>query len=195
MELIVDPYDYDKMNFYHKTIELSKYYCEVNSLRQPIISIDTNNFIKSTGLYINQRYSKDGESKILIDFKRCKYPVKTPGFSWSFTGYKSDKTISGVICHELGHHTHFSNDVRLWIDEFDRLKSEDYLTSYHPSTSEDIAESIRLFILNPFLLKKLRPKRYFKLLDLGLKQITDYDWEAILKYAPKEIINQCNKRS
>jgi hypothetical protein len=193
MELIVDPYNYNKLEFYNKTIKLSNYFCEINGLEIPKVIIDET--INSTGLYVNKKYCSDGESKIYIAFKKCRFPVKKPGFQWSFTGYKSDKTVSGVICHELGHHFHFSNNIKVFIEEFNKLKGEDYLTSYHPNTSEDIAESIRLFILNPDLLKKLRPKRYFKLLDLGLKQITNYYWADILKFAPKEIINQCNKRS
>lgn len=129
-------------------------------------------------------------SGIVINLDLCRAPTKTPGYSWSYPCFKSDCTPIGVIAHEAGHHISATSKLKrkleiIWAIVCDH---EPYVTSYdgnhHDRYEESFAESVRLFILNPDLLRLGRPKRYDMLLtEFKLQPIETRDWAEVLSDA------------
>lgn len=88
--------------------------------------------------------------------------TKTPGFSWTFPGWKADLTALGIVTHEVGHHIHAQFpmiDTRDW-------RREAPVTSYEPNRHESFAEAVKLFLTNPDLLRVGRPIRYATLTSI-----------------------------
>jgi hypothetical protein len=154
-------------------------FCKVNKVKIPkIVPTYARGYY---GLYVW------GSGKLSVNEIKAKPPVTTPGFSWSYTGYKSDLTGAGIIAHECGH----------YIDEILKFPSkrikkavrgEKAVSSYEPDRYEVFAESMKLFILNPNLLKVGRPKRYAFLCELGLIPLINDDWETVLAKAHPKLI-------
>lgn len=184
--LIVDPENYDKQEAFEKAIFISKEFYKKNKLALPkeYRIADFNHF----GLY--EYYPK----RISINVKRTRVPVKTPGFSYSFTGHKSDVTVAGVVCHETGHHVENMLGYNKCLEKLAEIKrKESQVTSYEPNIHETFAEMMRLFILNPDLLKKGRPMRYkFITKTLGLKPLHKKRWKSILHNAHPKIVKAAN---
>ena len=122
-------------------------------------------------------------STLTIFEDNCKEPTINPGYKWTFPHYFADRSILGVICHEFGHYLH----EQLGCPKMGKLGLQ--ITSYEPDIYERFAETIKLFLTNPNLLKQYNPKRYEYLTKkLNLKPIHDIDYISILTmYGP---INQ-----
>ena len=184
LAVIVDPHDYNQDDAILRTCHLVRAFCKENAIDMP--GIEADNCRGYHGIYLS------GSRVIKYDPRKCRVPVKTPGYSWSFTGYKADLTAPGVIAHELGHHVHFETpnarevirDWR-WVTE-----GEPVTTSYgRTKTSEDIAESFKLFLLNPDLLEQGRPMRFNFFTDtLNLKPMITETWDDVLVYAHERLI-------
>lgn len=103
--------------------------------------------------------------RVTVNLPRNRPATKTPGFSWSFPGYKADRTPVGVFTHELGHHVDdYLNEpiITSWGDEAP-------VSGYEPNRQESWAEAWRLFCTNPDLLRVGRPRRWHTLTEtLGL---------------------------
>lgn len=127
---------------------------------------------------------------LFVNVKKSRVPVKTPGFQWSFTGFKADLTAPGILAHETGHHAHFSKfDTRELLGALRKVASEEaQVSSYEPNVYEVFAEAMRLFILNPNLLREGRPKRFKLITDLGLRPLHDVDWHKVLEHAHPKLI-------
>jgi len=168
-------------------LEIGRKFCDVNNLSN-IKSFELNNNLSSFGLFENKK------SKISLNIKKCKPPTKTPGFCWSYPGYKADLTPYGVVLHEYGHHIH-SLDVKNIKNLFEeKTKSENFVTSYEPNVFESIAEAFKLFLGNPDLLEQGRPKRFnifFK--DLKLKPVINSTWKDVLNNAHPRFIDLAEK--
>lgn len=105
-----------------------------------------------------------------------------PGTGYSFPCHISDRTFLGVMAHELGHHAHFT---RPDVEEIRKLfPKKGRVTGYEPNIDESFAETFRLFVLNPDLLEKGRPQRYWILRDLGFRPSEDRPWQEVLRAAP-----------
>lgn len=126
-----------------------------------------------TGLY------KDGY--VFVNVPVTAEPVYTPRMrSWSWPGWKTDRTAMGVVAHEVGHHiaTVFTRQGRLkqrehgdvWFSLLKECKKK--VSGYEPVPEEAWAESMRLFILNPDLLRQAIPQRYSFITDkVGLNAL------------------------
>jgi hypothetical protein len=88
--------------------------------------------------------------------------IGTSGRQWSFPGYTVDRTPYGVIAHELAHHLdgaegaaggHFG---RVWAAK----TREAPISGYAPNYNEWFAEMFRVYVTNPDLLRRLRPKTF-----------------------------------
>lgn len=165
-------------------LETIKRFLYQNKILKPTILI--NYKLLSKGVFI---YDQFKNHKIEINLKKCKSPVVTPGFSWSFTGYKSDVTPSGVLAHEIGHYIDYLSN---WSHN-KNLPSNKKITSYEPNKLESFAETMRLFILNPDLLKTKWIERYNYIIQLGFKPSITDSWQEVLINAHEKIINQCKK--
>lgn len=145
--------------------KLMKQFCAANHLPVPEITVVPRNEWKFEACaYYRPTY-------IAICIEKCA-AVGRAGRSWSWPGYVVDRTPFGVIQHELGHHADVcssldqtGNPLRLRysgdFSEAQRAASgEPALTGYAPNTAEWFAEIFRLFVTNPDLLSKVRPKTY-----------------------------------
>lgn len=154
-------------------------FCKLNKI--PLPKIIKNHNLKSYGVYVS------GQSSITINPKKTRTPVDKPGFAWSFTGYKADLTIAGVMAHETGHYVDYHLN---WISDNLNVKKEPKVSSYEPNKKEVFAEMMKLFILNPDLLKQGRPLRWkFLTENLGFQPFITDKWENILKNANPKIIS------
>jgi hypothetical protein len=96
-------------------------------------------------------------------------PIQKPAMrSWSWPGWKTDRTAIGVCAHETGHFlVHgLSLDIRSWAAEL-KCQPKKPVSGYAPTAEEQFAETARLFILNPDLLRKAVPWRYEWLTDVA----------------------------
>ena len=123
------------------------------------------------------------------------------GAQWSYPGYVIDRTPYGVIQHELGHHVDvlLGKQKQSYHSEFStslRARSrEAALTNYCPNDAEWFAEMFRLFVTNPDLLIRLRPRTYDALCRVGLRPcVIGVGWREILAQAPARTIQQTERK-
>ena len=133
-------------------------------------------------------YHPEDRGYVFVNLPRTALPVHRPmKMSWSYPGWKTDRTAYGVPAHEVGHHAEVQLkkmgrlDVRRgeeWRELIQRVKKQ--VTSYEPVPSEAWAETIRLFITNPDLLMRGIPERYGFCLSVGLKPVELTPWESVI---------------
>ena len=143
-----------------------------------------------TGLY---HQSEDGDGIIFVNVGVTALPTRTPGHRrWSWPCWKTDRTAVGVVAHEMGHHV----DEVLLAGRLNPSRCGEWLhalkgrkvTSYEPVPSEALAETMRLFILNPELLQLGLPQRYRFIRDvLKLKPSERRGWTTVLGHNPHYI--------
>lgn len=167
-------------------IELARRFCIQNAVPVPTIQVLESDSDRrrarmpsgSCGLYTR--------GQIYVDVRACAW-IGTGGPAWSYPGYVIDRTPFGVIQHELGHYVDDVVSERmtgiLYSNEVRRGSREERLTNYAPNDQEWFAEMFRLFVTNPALLKKLRP-RTWALLDQRWRPVERRSWSLVLKNAP-----------
>jgi len=173
-------------------VNLINEFCRINNF-EPITDISFKRVKKSnhTGMYWYD------EKRIEIIENRIIKPTKVPGFKWSYPGYKADKTIIGVLAHETGHH--IENCLKMREGGFlgnmlNFIFLNKKISSYEPNKYEAFAETMRLFITNPDLLKIYSPDRYTTLIKyLKLKPVITHKWYEVLKYADEKYHNVIKK--
>ncbi len=152
-------------------------FCSVNQIKFPVIK--TKNDLDSFGCYFHE------SNEIYINLGDCDLSTKRNN-----PGMTRENTITGCLAHELGHYLHFMYHSRYLTTKFKTLK-EPLINYWETQIKEDIAESIRLFIINPTLLEEGRPKRY-KILHGIFDPITDTHYTEVLKgldFQKRRIIN------
>ena len=185
-----------KQEQFNRGIRLSSRWLEINGFD----SVQVNNlddgshrssqylkYIRTCGFYSGR------DQLIWISPKRCAVTAGPKmSCSWSFPRFKIDRTPIGVVAHEVGHyvdHKMGRPSARL---EKAFLAKKGAVSGYEPNNSESFAESMRLFILNPDLLKQANPIRYeFLRKELGLRPLTKKNWEEVLEKegAHERIVN------
>lgn len=133
------------------------------------------------------------------------------GASWSCPGYAVDRTPYGVLQHELGHHvdtvktgevTNLDLMEKLFSRQIFLQSKEEPLTKYLGTDRraatffmEWFAENFRLYVTNPDLSLKLRPKFYMAVFCAGIYPVMEGGWEEVLKRnnAPSRNIEQARK--
>lgn len=182
--IVIDPATYDVKSAFLDSRRLVFEFCSANSIAMPDVIGDGKKRKKrspsSSGYCTNRTIFHTSGVK----------PALNPGYSWSFTGYKSDMTAYGIMAHELGHWFHFrlSDGSPRTFGDIGRsaaavAAAEPAVTSYEPNGCEVLAEAARLYILNPDLLRAGRPRRFEFLEKLGMKTIIDATWETVLANA------------
>lgn len=161
-------------------------FCAANGLPAPeVVEADTKNWPFGVCAY----YRAD---VITIATDKCA-AIGYAGMQWSFPGHSVDRTPYGVIQHELGHHVDLTSSTkrgRYYGDFSIAMRercAEAPLTSYCPNDAEWFAEMFRLFVTNPDLLSKLRPRTYADLLT-RFKPVFDDAWRERLHGAPDRTI-------
>lgn len=196
--IIVDPNNYDKKKVYKDAVRYCNKFLRINGLSKP------NKYL-TTAPWLKQRYYgwyQTGTQEVFVDLERSHCPVRNPNYVWSYTGYKVDLTAPGTLAHEIGHHVQTVYESLLTQREKRNFRSilkkisfaEKSMSSYEYDVHEMFAESTRLFLLNPDLLKKARPLRYELLSEVvGLKPMHQVDWREILQHAHPKIIQATEK--
>lgn len=178
--------------FEQGTVRLGEF-CGANELTAPEIrSVHKGKWqFDSTCAYYRPTY-------IAICLERCAHRGYG-GRQWSWPGYVVDRTPFGVLQHELGHHVdvvmsglkhgyqgNFSKALR-------RLSGEEPITTYCPNDAEWFAEIFRLFVTNPDLLEKLRPKA-FGVLFTQFKVVEYRSWRKVLDGAQERYFNAAQRK-
>lgn len=193
--IVVDPVTYDKYVVIREAILYAQAFLDLNGISHPreylFVPDDAKKPAGKNPWHNNGWY---WNGIVFVNLKRSRAPVKTPGFAWSFTGFKADLTAPGILAHEIGHHTHFELLKRSTegssIDDIKKVaKVEAPVSGYEPNPYEVMAEALRLFILNPSLLREGRPKRWEMITRMGLEPLHDVPWRDVLVNAHPRIIN------
>lgn len=154
---------------------------EMNSIPAPLFRLNTK--MRAAGLY--SAIPTEGYWLIQINTKLCRVPIASSA-SYTWPRYTVDMTPYGVLCHEFGHHWHRTHPEYKRITHvfrsIRRADIEPAVTDYaKTNTHEDIAESVRVFVLNPDLLRVLNPFRWAALKKFGLKPLETRPWAEILE--------------
>lgn len=165
-------------------LNILKQFCELNNMPMPKIHFVNKSKYGGCGWY---------ENKVCyIVPSACATPAVNPGFKWSYPHYLVDRTLLGVICHEFGHYVHEC----LKYPKIGRLGLK--ITGYEPNMDERFAETMKVFLTNPDLLKHYNPKRYDYLTKrLKLKPVYTADWKTQLNiYGPvnQKYITACENK-
>lgn len=188
----------DKESLFEYGVARVGEFCELNGLMLPAIVCLTKEepfaCIKTCAWYRANRIS--------IKIWGCAN-IGTAGRAWSFPGYTTDRTPYGVLAHELGHHVDVHISFKKGLDCYNysgdyckQLKEttkEPPLTSYCPNPAEWFAEMFRLFLTNPDLLSKLRPKTYEALRE-HFTPVEKRNYTQVLANAPERTIKQATKK-
>lgn len=162
-----------KLDEFYMGISIVNEFCRLNKIKTPHVVTDDK--IAGAGYY-----AFDKPDTIYINLKNC---GKTSKYNNPMMIYES--TIVGTILHEFGHYLHFSVFPEL-SKKWKNIKNEPHIHYYQMNIDEDIAECIRLSILNPSHIRKGRPVRY-----TILKNLLIID-SAI--YTPYDIVKSYNKK-
>jgi len=175
-----------KPSMFRRGLELMSMFCAKNDMPAPAV-IEAN---PESWAFDVCAYYRLNETTISI--KHCA-SIGTAGMQWSFPGHSVDRTPYGVLQHELGHHTDVLNSTKrgryrgnFSIDMRARVL-EDPITSYCPDDGEWFAEMFRLFVTNPDLLSKLRPRTH-EVLMARFKPVFEDSWRERLAGAPDRTI-------
>ena len=127
----------------------------------------------------------DDWETMYVNLKKCELSTNR-----NRPGHVKDVTVTGVVMHEFGHMLHHRSYIRgqgyLYAQlnrRFKQLRREPLIHFYGMEIEEDIAESIRMFILNPRLLEKGRPKRFAILKDY----MDEVDAETHIEIGPSTV--------
>ena len=167
-------------------LNLIKQFCELNDIPQPKIELNPNKQSGYCGEYIPK-------TKLIKVFPNsCARPAINPVRSWSFPHYFVDRTVLGVICHEFGHYVHY----HLGRPKMGKLGLQ--ITKYEPNMDERFAETMKVFLTNPDLLKYYNPDRYnYLTIKLKLKPVYTSDWKTQLQHygsVNEKYIRACENR-
>lgn len=181
--LIVDPHDYNRFIAWQQALDWCDFFLKVNNISRPKAIYHS---VHTHGCYGVYWYKTQ---KIAVNILLCKPPVKVPVRSYTFTGYKADLTVAGVLAHELGHHVwrHALTPKQrtAWRKH---VPGTPAVSGYEPNIEEAFAETTKLFVLNPKLLEEGRTLRHELFMHFGLKPATDAPWTEILQHAHPKLI-------
>jgi hypothetical protein len=170
-------------------------FCQINSVVPPLLrsqSRDDFRFANKTCAYYRPQ-------RISICLPVCASPGHA-GMAWSWPGYAVDRTPHGVVQHELGHHVDWlqSPETRgpYWSGFSSKMRmrsGEEKLTNYCPNDAEWFAEMFRLFVTNPDLLSKIRPRIHEEMTRFWVPASQE-SWDVVLAGAPERTLDACEKR-
>jgi hypothetical protein len=149
--------------------------------------------------WLGAQMYENNEYLVGVNIKKCRVATRVPGWSWTYPGYKVDLTPMGVLCHEFGHHVDcalggngkYISRFKAWREVVD---NEEEISGYEPNYLESFAETFRLFMTNPDLLRAGRPDRWEYFTEtLSFKPIHTTPWKKVLKHAHPRIISAAER--
>lgn len=186
---------YTKRSLFEEGVDLIRRFCKLNKLNMPEILLEN----KEDWIFEACAYYRPTYIKICVD--KCAAPCgDARSQHWSWPGNTVDRTPYGVLAHELGHHCdyitgeqkyRYSSDYSITLRN---ASGEKAISGYCPNDAEWFAEMFRLFITNPLLLQKIRPKT-FALITREFKPLKYESWEsALLDEVPTRVIEACRNK-
>lgn len=188
--IIVNPKKFSKDQNRDEGLRVCKEFLDLNRIKHPTFATDGIPSLTALEGDIYGLYDPSIK-KVYVDTKKSRIPAANPGHGgWFYTGSKSDLTAAGTLAHETGHHVHFELDTDGISQKLAKVAREEIrVSAYEPNIYECFAEAMRIFLLNPNLLKVGRPKRFqFLTKEVGLKPLHDVSWRKILRHAHKRMI-------
>ena len=194
-----------KVRLLYDEMQGAKAFLDVNSIPHPKFKLFAN--AHSHRYYGMCRY----ESRVVeVYVNSCRTPCSERGYSWSYPGWKADVTPGGVLRHELGHWImsqkgFIFKDRTLDLNKkFMRsngicpssmieatrvaILEEASVSSYEPNVDEVFAEALKVYMINPDLLRVGRPLRYDIIrIHLGIQPTETRSWKEVLSTAPLRI--------
>lgn len=181
----------DKMQLVNQGVARMIRFCELNDIEAPYVKIYTGSWRYSACAFYRP-------VSIRISPRHCAH-IGTAGRAWSYPGYAIDRTPYGVIQHELGHHVDWllSSQRGAYGGDFSvdlRSRSQEKkITNYCPNDWEWFAEIFRLFVTNPDLLMRIRPKVHEELAN-RFKPVETRSWQEVLAAAPQRTIEMALRK-
>lgn len=181
----------NKMVLLEKGTKLLRNFCTLNGIKPFDIHVvqpgERYYNFNSCAFYLN--------GAIYIMPAKCA-PAGNGVRAWSWPGNTVDRTPYGVLQHELGHYLDDQHDSTLSI-EWGKLYDKP-LTNYHgtrgcSAMAEDFAEIFRLFVTNPNLLRRIRPKSW-RYLAARFVTAEKRSWYNVLRIAPLPIIRAARNK-
>lgn len=159
----------EKSGMYEAGVTLAEAFLRANDLRFPSWRIDPT--LKERGHYDPR------DESVAVNLTNCDLPLRSPAYRWSHPSGRHDVSPIGVIAHETGHHLHhllgFSGVPARWY--------RGCVSDYEPNWIESAAETVRVFITNPGLLREALPRRYGVLTGKwGLSPVLTLEWRKLL---------------
>lgn len=167
-------------------------FCARNFIDAPRVEVVP----RSAPMFGTCAYYRAGVITICVD--RCA-DVGTVGRQWSWPGYVVDRTPYGVLQHELGHHVDMLRSIRRnkYRGDFSMLlrkgSGEKPVTSYCPDDGEWFAEIFRVYVTNPDLLRRMRPRVGAVLSTLFTPVYSD-GWRDRLAGAPERTLDAAARK-
>lgn len=182
-ELLVPEYwrysafGYDKRRAALDAVDICSTFCRLNDIPVPEFRVHESGC--DSGWYSARRVN--------VVWRGCVLPAKS-GWSWSWPGYKADRTIAGVIAHELGHHVQAVCGSRATRKLFVSLRRIEKPIGSYAATKpdEDMAETTKVYVLNPSLLAVIAPERYRAMTE-WLTPVISADWREVLKGSERHL--------
>jgi len=180
-----------KIDMLNAGVELLERFCAANDIPAPILITDREDWPFSVCAFYRSGH-------IFINLKKCS-GIGRGGPAWSYPGHLVDRTPYGVLQHELGHYVdvrlsevkapyYGSHSLKVMVES-----GEPGVTTYTHNHGEWWAEAFRVFVTNPDLLNRLRP-RTFDLIHARLKPVELRSWREVLEDAPERTMSLCESR-
>lgn len=186
----------NKRALYDLGVERAAAFCRLNGVPMPTITLVPRSLWCGLGACAYYRPDIESERKwrleghgpgINVCLDHCGTPCgPAENRNWTWPGSTTDRDPYGVVCHELGHHCDWTVGVKKgryyseFCEEAKAASGEPGLTSYaEENPAEWLAEALRLFITNPYLLQSVRPKT-FAVLSGKWKPLPSFGWRAEL---------------
>jgi len=165
-------YNMTKLSDFYMGINIIERFCKINNIKIP-------NIIKTIEIPGAGYYEFNKPNTIFIDINKCDKMTKKNNPMMIY-----ESTVIGTMLHEFGHYIHFKLFPYLtkkWV----KIKNEPHIHYYQMSIDEDIAECMRLCILNPTIIKNGRINRFNILAKLLILDVV---------YTPIDIVKTYNKK-
>lgn len=163
-------------------------WCQLNNITPP--DVDRN--VGREPHFGTCAYYRDG---VIHIWPESCAAIGVAGQAWSYPGYVVDRTPYGVMAHETGHHVERAHGARGGIvaSQWRRQTAEQPITGYAENDNEWFAEIFRLFLTNPDLLSRLRPRMFEKLASRWPAFVEIRTWREVLKDVPRQMQAAENK--
>lgn len=188
--------DCNSRDLYIHGVQLVTEFCSLNKIDPPSIKeVPADDWALGTCAYYRR-----GEG-IRVCIERCaRLAPEANSRMWSWPGNTVDREPMGVLCHELGHHIDCINSVKkelvvgrysgLYSTNLRKKTAEPPVSNYCDNDGEWFAEIFRVFVMNPTLLKILRPKVYSELIEMMPCLVSPENWiSALGEDVPSRIVS------